>query len=174
VRKVRFRRLPAVGPVPGPWKDAPVAEVLLEDRFFPARGVIPPFDVFNEILKSGRLAHGMSSGVQWKPLAVSSAEYDEIVRVIRQRRPGTRVIAAAPWVKTIEDWTMFLDETLDGIPARVQRPYVKRLAMATAELFAAFERKDREAIQRCSAQEIALRIELETLKEKYRSAKRTG
>ncbi|MFY9823534.1 MAG: hypothetical protein WAM82_19285 [Thermoanaerobaculia bacterium] len=174
MKKVRFRELPPVGPVPGPWKEESVSEILLRAPYFPARDILPSFEPMNDLLRAGRIDCGMSGGAQWKPLAITKADYADLVRELRDRRPTLRVLEAPPWVKTMADWDLFLDEALDGIPARLQRPYVERINAVRAMLFAAMARKDQDAIARYTNEEVILQIERQEAIEKLRQRKTTG
>ena len=166
MKKVRFRLLPAVGHVPGPWKQAPLSEILLGAPYFPSRGIIPSFEPMRDLLRAGRIDAGMSGGVQWKPVLITPEEYATLVEELRLRRPTLRTIAAPAWVSTMTDWTLFLDETLDGIPAKLQRGYSERIAAVRAKLFAAMERKDQEAIARYTNEEVLLQAQRQAAIEK--------
>jgi hypothetical protein len=84
----------------------------------------------NDLLSSCRIDLGMSGGVQWKPLVITQQEYANLVRELRKHRPTLRTIEAAPWVKTMSDWSLFLDETFDGIPAAEHKKIVQKVRTA--------------------------------------------
>lgn len=122
----------------------------------------------NDLFRTGRFDSGMSGGLQWKPFTLTKAEYAGLVRELQNRRPALGVLEPAPWVKTMEDWDLFLDEVLNGIPAKLQRPYVERIHAIRAKLFAAMERKDRDAIARYTNEEVFLQVERQAAMETVR------
>jgi hypothetical protein len=101
----------------------------------------------------------MSGGVQWKPVIVTPQEYAQLVLELGDRRPTLRTLPAPPWIKTMTDWNLFLEEALDGIPVKLQRPYIDRIAAVRAKLFAAMKRKDKGDIARYTNEGVALQVE---------------
>jgi hypothetical protein len=53
---------------------------------------------------------------------------------------------------------LFPDETLGGVPAKVQRPLMERIAAVRAKLFAAVACKDKDAIARHTNEEVLSRM----------------
>lgn len=144
-----------------------MAEILLGAPYFPSRGIIPPFEPMRDLVLCGRIDAGMSGGVQWKSLRITEREYTSLVEELRQRRPTLRTLMAPPWVRTMTDWSIFLDELFDRVPAKLQREYVERIAAVRAKLFAAMERKDERAIALYTNQEVALQAERQAAIEKF-------
>ena len=159
--------MPAVGQVPGPWQQAPMAEIVLGAPYFPSRGIIPALEPMRDLLRCGRIDAGMSGGVEWKSVLITEREYTRLVEELRQRRPTLRTLTAPAWVRTMTDWNISLDELFDRVPAKLQREYAKRIAAVRAKLFAAMERKDEEAIALYTNQEVALQAERQTAIEKF-------
>lgn len=172
MKMVRYRTLPAVGRVPSSWREESLSEILLRAPHFPPRDIIPSFDPMADLVGAGRIDGGMSGGIQWKPAIITPREYAMLVRELRDRRPSLRALAAPEWVKTMPDWYLFLEERFDGIPAKLQRPYMHRIAAVRAKLFAAMHRKDKRDIARYTNEEVAIQVEWSAAVEALKLASR--
>ena len=53
------------------------------------RGVIPPLEILNAILKEGGSVGGMGPGATWSPFSIDEAEYEELIAALMTLDLGT-------------------------------------------------------------------------------------
>ncbi len=86
----------------------------------------------------------MSGGCRWKPFEIDETQYAALVEELR-RRGSFRVLPEPPsWVKTREDWSIWLDEHDEGVPAEEHR----RLAAEAKAAHQAYLDSHEEAVQK--------------------------
>ena len=59
-----------------------LVDLVLDALYLMNHGVIPPFHVLNEALKSGGHEGGMGPGTTWKGFEISREEYDELMSAL--------------------------------------------------------------------------------------------
>ncbi len=64
-------------------RSAELSVLVYDIPYIGACGIFPPLHIVNEIFASGGSEGGMSPGATWQPFEISSAEYEELVEVIR-------------------------------------------------------------------------------------------
>jgi hypothetical protein len=104
-------------------------------------GVIPPLEVINDILSSGREDAGMSGGCKWEPFQINENDFYKIVSELTAEDSSYfRWVKPPDWVKTRDDWNAWKFELLNGGPAEEYKRLWNNLIKTYADLRA--EEKD--------------------------------
>lgn len=161
MQRIRFLLLPADGSGKtsgeGTWADVLEAIPYL---LMPG-GPVPPRQIVNEVLKTGKADAGMSGGCEWPPTELSETDYEEVVLDLLAR-PSCKVqvddelydtgpykrLAAPEWVQTKDDYRYWKVEVSRGIPALKHRELsrrVQRLAFEAGQVRKAYPKDDGDA-----------------------------
>jgi hypothetical protein len=126
MKKVDFEILSPIGM--GITKKAGTLMELLENvPYLIIHKIIPPINIINDILLSGKYEAGMSGGCSWSPFQIDSEEYNEIVSSLIAS--DSKYIKDKPpeWVHNYSEWHIWVMEKLYDIPAeehlRLTREY---------------------------------------------------
>jgi hypothetical protein len=113
------------------WIRAHLADFLLDCPYFFQGDYVPPLAILNLRLKSGEWRPSMNPGVKWTPFEISKPEYDELVKQLFARQQNVLKHSTYPTsIQTEDDWTIFLAEILDGMPADKHRKIVQKVRAA--------------------------------------------
>jgi hypothetical protein len=94
---------------------------------------LPPLVVVNEILNS-RGGGGMNGGRRWTPFTIVAAEYQELADDLVDAY-GFEQVDVPDWVRSRDDWHVWLRERRHGVPAqphRLLRDHARELAQTLA------------------------------------------
>lgn len=117
MRTLQYYQLAPFGPEKFP-KEADLLQFLLDIPYLFVFGFIPPFEVLNDVFRSGLADAGMSGGCEWQPFEVDVEEYDELVQALAAvPESNYRVVKAPEWVRSRTDWNIWTMEYEMGIPA---------------------------------------------------------
>ncbi|MBK7145002.1 MAG: hypothetical protein IPH76_07270 [Xanthomonadales bacterium] len=117
---MKYKRLPAVGPL-ATRAAGSLRTFLWEIPNLFYFGRVPSLQVVNAFLELGVADAGMSGGARWKPFAISSVEYDEVMVELRAAKPSHRglplVFSEVPSsVCSVEQWTSWALSDATGAP----------------------------------------------------------
>lgn len=113
------------------WIRENLADFLLDRPYFFQRDYVPPLTILNLRLKSGEWRPSMNPGVKWTPFEISKLEYDELVKQLLARQQNVLKHATYPiTIQSEDDWTIFLTELFDGIPADEHKKIVRKVRAA--------------------------------------------
>lgn len=112
------------------WIRDNLADFLLACPYFFTRDYIPPFAIVNLRLKSGEWQPSMNPGVKWSPFEISKPKYDELVKQVLSRNPHLKHADYPKQIQSEDDWTIYLSELLDGIPADEHKKIIQNVRAA--------------------------------------------
>ena len=151
------------------WIRDNLADFVLDSPYFIERAFIPPLTILNLRLRSGEWRPAMNPGTTWTPFEISRPKYDELVKQLLSRRPNTLKHADYPRsIQTEDDWTIFLAELLDGIPAEEHKEIVQKVrAMEQARDEVMFHGK-RGDLSKLAEAAIQANIEWDYFRDRYK------
>ena len=94
-----------------------VADLVGEIPYLLVWGVLPPRRVLNAVLRSGESDAGLGGGCRWRPFEVCAEEYGELADTLGLPAGGD----APGWVRTGQDWMIWMTEARLGVPAEEHR-----------------------------------------------------
>ena len=102
-------------------------------------GILPPFEVLNAYLQSGKLGGGMSGGYEWAPFVITFEDYQLVVENLNVSKSEI-----PEFVKSKSEWLAWCYHTKFNTPyhdilAAVKREEDARLAWEKAEATEKFD-----------------------------------
>lgn len=118
--QIEYSRLPPMGSEPTRVRAA-LHEFLLDIPGLFYLGYIPPLQVVNEFLKTGRADAGMSGGSEWEPFVISPDAYAEVLRVLgesgfHQSGRELRLVEVPESIRNKNEWAAWVMHQEVGIP----------------------------------------------------------
>jgi len=94
------------------------AKLLINIPYLLTSGIFPPEKVLNEVLSKGVSDAGMSGGARWKPYKIKTGDFKSVFKEVKSLSTLANLEYIEPddWVKTFEDWNVWVMYVKHGIP----------------------------------------------------------
>jgi hypothetical protein len=110
-----------------------VLSLLFHCPFFFLARIVPPMSVVNDFLIVAAEKPSTSGGdCLWEPFQLDAVDYANLVIALRSGR--FKAIAEPRWVRTHQDWKIWCEEVVWGIPTPKRRRLEKKIAALEREI----------------------------------------
>jgi hypothetical protein len=109
----------------------------------------------------------MNPGVKWKPFEISKQDYDNLIRDLQMQNKDLKICNYPSWIKTVDDWEVFLCELLDGIPSKEHQRLKERVRDAERTRNGVMFKKKKGDLSKLAEKAILANIELDNFTKRY-------